>query len=233
MSYPSYPIAYGEQTEVRQRSVISQAYIWMMVGLAVTGLVSLLTVTSPFMLSLIYNPPIVFFGLLVVEIILVIVLAAAIMRLPTGVATTLFIVYAALNGVTLSGIFYAYSLPSLATTFFITAGTFGIMGIYGYTTKRDLTRIGNLALMALLGVILATVVNFFLQNPIVYWITTYLGVLIFVALIAYDTQKLKRMNAAAGGDSARRLSILGALMLYLDFINLFLFLLRIFGRQRD
>jgi uncharacterized protein len=229
----AYPIAYGEQAEVRQRSVISQAYLWMMVGLAVTGLVSAFTVKSPFMLSLIYNPPIVFFGLLVVEIILVIVLAAAIMRLPTGVANTLFFVYAALNGLTLSGIFYAYSLPSLASTFFVTAGTFGVMGFYGYTTKRDLTRIGNLALMALLGVILASVVNFFLHNPVVYWITTYVGVLIFVALIAYDTQKLKRMNAGAGGDSARRLSILGALMLYLDFINLFLFLLRIFGRQRN
>jgi uncharacterized protein len=204
-----------------------------MVGLAVTGLMSFFTVSSPAMLSLIYNPPTVFFGLLVVEIILVIVLAAAIMRLPTGVATTLFIVYAALNGVTLSGIFYAYTLSSLASTFFITAGTFGVMGFYGYTTKRDLTRIGNLALMALVGLILASIVNFFFQNAVIYWITTYLGILIFVALIAYDTQKLKRMNAGAGGDSARRLSILGALMLYLDFINLFLFLLRIFGRQRN
>jgi FtsH-binding integral membrane protein len=185
------------------------------------------------MLARIYNPPVIFFGLLILEIILVITLAAAIMRLPTGVATTLFIVYAALNGLTLSGIFYAYTASSLASTFFITAGTFGVMGFYGYTTKRDLTRIGNLALMALLGVILATVVNFFVHLAIIYWVTTYLGVLIFVALIAYDTQKLKRMNAAAGGDSARRLSILGALMLYLDFINLFLFLLRIFGRQRN
>jgi FtsH-binding integral membrane protein len=229
----SYPIAYGEQAEVRQRSVISGAYLWMTVGLAVTGLVSLFTVSSPSMQKLMNDHVIIFFGILVVEIILVIILAAAIMRLPTGVATTLFIVYAALNGVTLSGIFYAYTLSSLASTFFVTAGTFGVMGFYGYTTKRDLTRIGNLALMALLGVILATVVNFFLQNAILYWITTYLGVLIFVALIAYDNQKLKRMNAAAGGDSARRLSILGALMLYLDFINLFLFLLRIFGGGRD
>jgi FtsH-binding integral membrane protein len=229
----AYPIAYGEQTEVRQRSVISGAYLWMMVGLAVTGLVALFTATSPSMVALIYSNLVIFFGLLILQIILVITLSTAIMRLPTGVATTIFIVYAALTGITLSGIFLYFSTASLASTFFITAGTFGVMGFYGYTTKRDLTRIGNLALMALLGVILATVINFFFQNAILYWITTYLGVLIFVALIAYDTQKLKRLNATAGGDSARRLSLLGALMLYLDFINLFLFLLRIFGRGRD
>jgi FtsH-binding integral membrane protein len=205
----------------------------MMVGLAVTGLIALFTATSPSMVALIYDNPYIFFGLLILQIILVVTLSAAIMRLPTGVATTIFIVYAALTGITLSGIFLYFSTDSLASTFFVTAGTFGVMGFYGYTTKRDLTRIGNLALMALLGLILATVVNFFIQNTAVYWITTYLGVLIFVALIAYDTQKLKRLSATSAGDTARRLSLLGALMLYLDFINLFLFLLRIFGRQRN
>ena len=189
----SYSMIGADQAEVQQRSVISQAYLWMTVGLAITGAVAALIFSSPSMQNLIY----------------------------------------ALNGLTLSAIFLKYTKSSLASTFFITAGTFAVMGFYGYTTKRDLTRIGNLALMALIGVILASVVNFFLHNGVVYWITTYVGILIFVALIAYDTQKLKRLNAASGGDTAGRLSILGALMLYLDFINLFLFLLRIFGRAND
>jgi FtsH-binding integral membrane protein len=226
----SYSIA-ADQAEVRQRSIISQAYLWMTVGLAVTGVVAALVAASPAMLTFIFGNVFIFFGLLLVEIILVITLSAAIMRLSTGVATTIFVVYAALNGLTLSGIFIRYTTASLASTFFITAGTFAIMGIYGYTTKRDLTRIGNLALMALIGLILASLVNLFLQNAVVYWITTYVGILIFVALIAYDTQKLKNLNAS--GETAGRLSILGALMLYLDFINLFLLLLRIFGRGRN
>ena len=226
----SYSIA-ADQAEVRQRSIISQSYLWMTVGLAVTGVVAAVIASSPAMLSFIFGNVIIFFGLLLVEIILVITLSAAIMRLPTGVAMTIFVVYAALNGLTLSGIFIAYTAASLASTFFITAGTFAIMGIYGYTTKRDLTRIGNLALMALIGLILASLVNLFLQNTAVYWVITYVGILIFVALIAYDTQKLKNLNAS--GETAGRLSILGALMLYLDFINLFLLLLRIFGRGRN
>jgi uncharacterized protein len=226
----SYSIA-ADQAEVRQRSIISQAFLWMTAGLAVTGVVAALVAASPTLLSLIFGNIPIFFGLLLVEIILVITLSAAIMRLPTGVALTIFVVYAALNGLTLSAIFIRYTTASLASTFFITAGTFAIMGIYGYTTKRDLTRIGNLALMALIGLILASLVNLFLHNSVVYWVTTYVGILIFVALTAYDTQKLKNLNAS--GEVANRLSILGALMLYLDFINLFLLLLRIFGRGRN
>lgn len=229
----SYPYVAADQVEVRQRSIISQAYLWMAVGLVITGLVAAFTASSPFMLSLVYSNVLVFWGLLLLEIILVIVLAAAVTRLPVGVALTVFVVYAALNGVTLSGIMLAYTKASLASTFFITAGTFAIMAFYGYTTKRDLTRLGNLAFMALIGLILASLVNLFLHNAVVFWVITYLGVLIFVGLIAYDTQKLKRLGSAAGGDSASRLAILGALSLYLDFINLFLFLLRIFGRQND
>jgi uncharacterized protein len=229
----SYPYVAADQVEVQQRSVISQAYLWMAVGLVITGAVAAFTASSPSMVSLVYSNVLVFWGLLVVEIILVIVLAAAVTRLPVGVALTLFVVYAALNGVTLSGIFLAYTKASLASTFFITAGTFAIMAFYGYTTKRDLTRLGNLLFMALIGLILGSLVNLLFRNDIIYWITTYLGVLIFVGLIAYDTQKLKRLGSSAGGDSASRLAILGALSLYLDFINLFLFLLRIFGRQND
>jgi hypothetical protein len=229
----TYPYVAADQVEVRQRTIISQAYLWMAVGLVITGLVAIFTASSPTMLSLVYNNVVVFWGLLLLEIVLVIVLAAAVMRLPVGVALTVFVVYAALNGVTLSGIFLRYTQASLASTFFITAGTFAIMAIYGYTTKRDLTRLGNLAFMALIGLILASLVNLFLHLAAIYWITTFLGVLIFVALIAYDTQKLKRLGSSVGGDSASRLAILGALSLYLDFINLFLFLLRIFGRQSN
>jgi uncharacterized protein len=230
----SYPYVAADQVEVRQRSIISQAYLWMAVGLVITGLVAAFTASSPTMLSLVYGGNVlVFWGLLLLEIILVIILAAAVTRLPVGVALTVFVVYAALNGVTLSGILLAYTKASVAATFFITAGTFAIMAIYGYTTKRDLTRLGNLAFMALIGLILGSVVNLFLHNPVVYWVITYLGVLIFVGLIAYDTQKLKRLGSSAGGEIASRLAILGALSLYLDFINLFLFLLRIFGRQND
>jgi FtsH-binding integral membrane protein len=229
----SYPYVAADQAEVQQRSIISQAYLWMAVGLAITGGVAAFTASSPTMRTLVFGNVLIFWGLLLVEIILVIVLAAAITRLPVGVALTVFVVYAALNGLTLSGIFLAYTSASLASTFFITAGTFAVMAIYGYTTKRDLTRLGNLLFMALIGLILASLVNLFLHLAAIYWITTFLGVLIFVGLIAYDTQKLKRLGSAYGGDSASRLAILGALSLYLDFINLFLFLLRIFGRQND
>jgi uncharacterized protein len=229
----SYPYIAADQVEVQQRSVISQAYLWMAVGLVITGAVAAFTASSPSMLTLVYGNVLVFWGLLLLEIILVIFLSAAVTRLPVGVALTVFVVYAALNGVTLSGILLAYTKASLASTFFITAGTFAIMAFYGYTTKRDLTRLGNLLFMALIGLILASVVNLFLHLAVVYWVLTYLGVLIFVGLIAYDTQKLKRLGSSAGGDSASRLAILGALSLYLDFINLFLFLLRIFGRQND
>jgi FtsH-binding integral membrane protein len=229
----SYAVTAADQAEVRQRSIISQAYLWMAVGLVITGLVAAFTASSPTMLSLVNGNVLVFWGLLLLEIILVIVLAAAVMRLPVGVALTVFVVYAALNGVTLSGILLAYTKASLASTFFITAGTFAIMAFYGYTTKRDLTRLGNLAFMALIGLILGSVVNLFAHNTVIYWVITYLGVLIFVGLIAYDTQKLKRLGSSVGGETAGRLAILGALSLYLDFINLFLFLLRIFGRQND
>ncbi len=229
----SYSLAAGTQAEVRQRSIISQVYLWMTLGLAVTGSVAAFTATSPFMRSLVFGNVFIFFGIFVVQIILVIALGAAIMRMSVGTATALFLLYAVLMGLSLSGIFLEYTKASLASTFFITGGTFGIMGLYGYTTKRDLTKIRNLALMALIGLILASLVNIFLHSEIIYWITTYLGILIFVGLIAADTQKIKRMSAQASGENGGRLAILGALMLYLDFINLFLFLLRIFGNSNN
>ena len=214
--------------------VFSQVYLLMTLGLVVTALVAAWISTSPTMLRLIYANIWVPLGLFVVQIILVVALTAAITRLSTSAAVAIFLGYAALLGVTLSAIFLVYTDASIATTFFVTAGTFGVMSIFGFVTKRDLTKMGSLLFMLLIGFVLASVVNIFLRSETIYWILTYLGIAIFVGLIAYDTQKIKRM--AAGGFASGRqrggLVVMGALALYLDFINLFLLLLRIFGRSR-
>ena len=161
-------------------------------------------------------------------------LTRSIHKLSRNAAIAAFLVYSVLNGLTMSVIFLAYTSNSIATTFYITAGTFAAMSFYGYTTKRDLTSIGNMAFMALIGIIIASVVNMFLQNEMMYWIISYLGVAIFVGLIAYDTQKLKEIGSRGftSEDNMEKTSIMGALSLYLDFVNLFLFLLRIFGNRK-
>jgi len=177
---------------------------------------------------------IVFFGLILSELALVFYLSFRIAKMSVQAASVAFVVYSLLNGLTLSIIFLAFTAGSLASTFFVTAGTFGFMSAYGYFTKTDLTRIGNICFMALIGLILATVVNIFWNNSALYWITTYVGVLIFVGLTAYDTQKIKRIGQMVdeGSDEGKKAAVMGALALYLDFINLFLMLLRIFGRRR-
>src|SRR6266545_526339 len=192
----------------------------MTAGLLVTGAVAAYTAQSQWLLQLIFGNPFGIWVLFIAQIAMVLGLSAGIGRLAPATATALFIAYAALNGLT------------IASTFFITASTFGVMSLYGYTTKRDLTKMGSLLFMALIGLILASLVNFFLKSTALYWIITYAGVLIFVGLIAWDTQKIKRLSTQATDEtSGRRIAILGSLMLYLDFINLFLFLLRIFGRR--
>jgi uncharacterized protein len=214
--------------------VFSQVYLLMTLGLVVTALVAAWVSTSPTMLRLIFTNWWVPLALFVVQIILVIALTAAISRLSTGAAVAIFIAYAALLGMTLSAIFIVYTDATIYTTFFITAGTFGVMSIFGFVTKRDLTKMGSLLIMLLLGFLLGTLLNMFLRSEALYWILTYVGIGIFVGLIAYDTQKIKRM--AAGGFATGRqrggIVVMGALALYLDFINLFLLLLRIFGRSR-
>ena len=149
-------------------------------------------------------------------------------------AALIFIAYAALNGLTFSMVFLVFTSESIASTFLITAGTFGAMSIYGYFTKSDLTKIGNLAIMGLVGLIIASIVNMFLGSETLYWITTYVGILIFIALIAYDTQKIKKMNVIGnmGTEDDKKEAIMGALTLYLDFINIFLYFLRIFGKRK-
>jgi FtsH-binding integral membrane protein len=227
------PIASAD-AQLRQSSIISQVYAWMTAGLLVTGAVAASTANSPALLNLIFGNPFAIWILFIVEIGMVIGLSAAINRLSPGAATTLFLAYSAVNGLTLASIFLVYTSASIASTFFITAAMFGVMSLYGYVTKRDLTRLGNLLVMGLIGFVIASIVNFFLQSAAFYWIVTYAGILIFVGLIASDTQKIKRLSQQATDDSsARRIAILGSLMLYLDFINLFLLLLRIFGGRRD
>lgn len=231
MSYMPYVDA---QTTALRSGVMNRVYAWMTAGLLVTGAVASFVAGSETLTSLIFGNPFMFFGLFIVQIIAVVGLSAGIGRLSPAAATAIFMGYAALNGLTFSAIFLAYTEASIASTFFVTAGTFGAMSLYGYTTKRDLTSVGNFAVMALIGLLIASVVNIFLRSEGLYWILTYAGVLIFVALTAWDTQKIKRMSEQATDEaSAGRIAVIGALMLYLDFINLFIYLLRILGVRRD
>lgn len=230
MSYNPYTLS--QVDTVRQRAIISQVYAWMTAGLLVTGAIAMFVASSQALTSLILGTPL-FFVLILAELGLVWFLGARIGKMAVSTATALFLAYSALNGLTLSAIFLVYTSASIATTFFVTAGTFGAMSLYGYVTKRDLTTIGNLCFMALIGFLLASLVNIFLASESLYWILTYLGILIFVGLTAWDTQKIKQMSQAARNETdGQRVAIFGALHLYLDFINLFLLLLRILGRRR-
>ncbi|WP_224485399.1 Bax inhibitor-1/YccA family protein [Robertkochia aurantiaca] len=224
------------ETVLRTEQVdfIRKVYHWMTLSLLLTGAVAWWVSTTPTMIEMIFSNSLVFYGLLIGELLLVIYLTSAINKLSSVTASLLLMIYSGMNGLTLSVIFLAYTSASITTTFFITAGTFAAMSIYGYTTKQDLTKIGNLAFMGLIGIIIASVVNLFLHNEVMYWIITYAGVLIFVGLVAYDTQKLKKMHEEGfeNPEVAEKGAVMGALALYLDFINLFLFLLRIFGGRK-
>ena len=221
------------QTEVDERAFISQVYLWMTTALVVTALVAAWIASDALFVYRLVSSPL-FYILLIGELVAVIALSALINRMSAALATLVFFGYAALNGVTLSLIFLVYTDASITSTFLVAAATFGATSAYGYFTKRDLTGLGGFFVMGLIGFVIASIVNLFLQSTTVYWIITYLGILIFVGLTAYDTQKIKQMavSGAAGGDAERKASILGALRLYLDFINLFLLLLRVLGRRR-
>lgn len=224
----------AEQTQVIQAVFMSKVYTWMSGGLAITGLIAMWVASTPELISAIIENRMVFFGLIIGEVLLVGYLISVIQKISAQTAGIIFTAYAALNGLTLSVVFLAYTSASIGTTFFVTAGTFGAMSIYGYYTKKDLTSWGNLLFMALIGLIIASVVNFFMQSEMMYWLITYAGVLIFVGLTAYDTQKIKRMSTAneIGSEAEAKSAIVGALMLYLDFINLFLMLMRILGDRK-
>jgi uncharacterized protein len=222
------------QEMVEQRAFIVKVYGWMTLALAITGLTALYVARSETLLELIFGSPVVFWGLIIGELILVSVLVAAVRKISAFAATLVFIAYSVLNGLTLSSIFILYTTGSIASTFFVTAGTFGVMSVYGFVTKRDLTGFGSFLSMGLIGLVIASIVNIFLQNETVYWLSTYIGVFIFVGLTAYDTQKIKNLNVIGneGTDEDKKEAIMGALTLYLDFINLFLMLLRIMGNRK-
>ena len=231
---PRSTVFQGERATTVQTDFIRRVYNWMALGLAVTAVVALYAVNSGLIFSLLGNPMVMLL-LIVGEFGLVIALSAAIGRFQSSTALFMFFAYSFLNGLTLSTIFLIYTKASIANTFFVTAGTFAAMSLYGYTTKRDLTSIGSFLMMGLIGIIIASFVNFFFRSPAFYWLITYAGIAIFVGLTAYDAQKIKEMAYAgfAGSEEERKGAVIGALRLYLDFINLFLLLLRIFGRRND
>ena len=210
-------------------------YSWMTLALVITGFVSLYMAKSQTLLSMIMQNSMLLWILLIAEIGLVIFLSARIHRISFTTATLLFIAYSILNGVTMAFIFLIYTMTSIATTFFVTAGTFGVMALYGYVTKKDLSRIGNICIMALIGLIIATVVNIFLKNTMMDLIISGIGILLFVGLTAYDSQKIKQLLTADDievNETTQKIALLGSITLYLDFINLFLYLLRFLGDRK-
>jgi FtsH-binding integral membrane protein len=219
---------------VTQSRFFNAVYSWMAAGLALTAVVAWAVADSPSLTAVARNG-LVLIAAFVVELGLVIAISGAINRISAATATALFMLYSAINGFVLSMLVWSYSHTSLGGTFAVTAGTFAAMSVYGYTTKRDLTRIGSLLFMALFGIIIASVVNFFFASSLLYWGITYVGVLIFVGLTAYDTQKLRVIATQTSGNPAlaSRRAIVGSLLLYLDFINLFLLLLRLMGNRRN
>jgi uncharacterized protein len=212
---------------------LQRVFLWMFTGLGITGGVAAIIGSSDTLLTDITETPGIIIAVIVVQLGIVFGLSFAINRISVGVATFLFLLYSATVGVTFAFIFELYTTQSIFTAFLITAGMFGALAVWGAITDIDLSKLGAIAFMALIGLILATVVNIFWANDTLYWITTYAGVAIFAALTAYDMQKLTQINREGiSGDAAGRAAIMGALALYLDFINLFLFLLRIFGQER-
>lgn len=226
----------GQQLEVSEAFpvLMRKVYVWMTLALVITGMTAYYVATNEELLMTILTNRPVFWGLIIAELALVMGLSAAINRLSLLVATLMFVIYSIINGATMSIIFLAYTTESIATVFFITAGTFGAMALIGYTTKKDLSSIGRILFMALIGLVIATVVNIFLKSPGMTMILSYLGVIIFVGLTAWDSQKIKNMLILAPDvdEATQKIALLGSLTLYLDFVNLFLYLLRIFGRRR-
>ncbi len=225
-------------TQARQDAAsifLAKVFNWMAIGLGLTGIIAYATAYSGLAVQLINSP--LFFILLLGELGLVFFLSAMVHKIQAGTATGLFIGYSVLNGVTLSMIFLAYTASSIAGTFFITAGMFGAMAVYGLVTKRDLSGMGSFMVMGVIGIVIASIVNIFMQSSTLYWAISFIGVVVFTGLTAWDVQKIKTMGEQGimeqGEAAIRKGAIMGALALYLDFINLFLMLLRFFGGSRD
>lgn len=223
------------RAEIGLRHFMHMVFGWMSLGLLVTGACGAYMASDPRMIVNLIRNPILFYGLMIGELGLVMFLSAAMARMEASTAKFAFLFYAALTGVSLSTVYLVYTSQSIASTFFLTAGVFGIMAAYGYMTKTDLTAIGNLLFMALIGLVLATLVNIWLHSAAIQWAATYIGILVFTGLTAYDAQKIKALYrpGSDGTDDETKGAILGALALYLDFINLFLSLLRATGKRRD
>jgi FtsH-binding integral membrane protein len=229
MEYAAQPVEVARPDS----TFLQRVFLWMFVGLAVTGGVAAAIGSDDQLLTDITESPGIIIGVIVVQLGIVFGISFLINRISVGLATVLFLIYSATVGVTFAFIFELYTSQSIFTTFLITSGMFGALAVWGAITDIDLSKVGSIAFMALIGLILATIVNVFWANSTLYWITTYAGVGIFAALTAYDMQKLNQIGKEGlTGDAEGRAAIMGALALYLDFINLFLFLLRIFGQQR-
>jgi FtsH-binding integral membrane protein len=211
-------------------NTMNQSMGWMCVGLVVTAFSAFFISSNPTIVNDLNSNGLIFFGLIVLELLLVSILSFKIMTMSFEEAVAAFLLYSFLNGLSLSSIFLIYTSTSIVATFFITAVLFGAMALYGYTTGRDLTTIGSLAFMTLIGLVIASVVNIFLKSNAFGYILSYLSIIIFIGLTAYDAQKIKRLG---GSSNSQNLGILGALTLYLDFINIFLDILRLFGRARN
>jgi len=221
------PFAYSQDTVFS--NFMQRVYQWMALGLGLTGLAAFITIGNASLLRfLLHGGMWLFF---IAEFILVIWLTRSIQKISAQAATIGFLTYSVLNGITLSGIFLIYTAASISSTFFITAMTFAGVSVYGWVTKQDLTSIGSFCFMALIGVIIASLANLFFHSPVFQWVISYCGVAVFIGLTAYDTQRLKAIHQSMA-NAPEQLAIVGALMLYLDFINMFLFLLQIFGRRR-
>lgn len=234
MEQGNYVQDYGA-TKSAAAVLFRHVYLWMTLALAITGLTALTVYNSPGLTSLIFSSNVTFYGLLIAEVILVLVMTSAINRLSFTTATLLFILYSVVNGATMSVYLLAYTEESVASTFFITAGTFGVMSAYGSLTKRDLSSWGNLLTMALIGLLICLVVNIFWSNSIFNLIISCVGVLLFTALTAYDSQKIKQMlqaHATEVNESTQKMALIGALSIYLDFINLFIYLLNLLGKRK-
>jgi FtsH-binding integral membrane protein len=229
-AYENYQVAVRGASDVERRFMAS-VYRWMTLGLLVTAGVAFYVASTPSVLQVVFGNKMVFWGLVIAQFGLVITLSAAVNKLSAGVAGALFLVYSALTGATISVVLLAYTGASVASAFAVTAGTFLAMSIYGTVTKRDLTSWSSFLFMGLIGVVIASVVNIFMKSSMVSWVISAAAVVVFTGLTAYDTQRLRRM--AAAGANVAALPVNGALALYLDFINLFLSILNIFGGRRN
>jgi uncharacterized protein len=223
-----------EQVDAENAGFMRKVYALMTGGLLLTAITSVVTVNSPLMMEFIFGNKIVFFGLLAAELLMVFTFSWLASRANALVAGSVFALYALVNGLTMSVYFLFYTKESISSTFFICAAMFGGMSAFGYVTKRDLTGVGHFAIMGVWGMIVAGIANFFIQSSAISWISSFVGVIAFTCLTAYDTQKIRAMNIIgnAGTDEDHKEAIHGALVLYLDFINLFISLLRLFGRRR-